>query len=162
MTSAKHQNIITILPQLNSFIELLKERWGNDLVSAVLFGSYARREAKTESDIDLLIIKKNLPKSRLDRTIEIFKLAKEFSEDFAYKISPILLTPDEALSTKPFYLDMIKNSKILLDTDNFFQNILIRLKDRLLALGAEQRFDEDGNRYWILKEDVKIGEEIVL
>lgn len=150
------------LLELNNFIELLKKRWKASLVSIILFGSQVRGKAKEESDIDLLIIKKDLPKSRLDRILETFKLAKEISEDFAYKLSPILLTPDEALSTKPFYLDMIENSRILFDTDNFFFSILTRLRDRLIVLGSAQRYDEDGNRYWVLKEDVEIGEEIVL
>lgn len=162
MTNINRYTKEGILSELNSFIELLKVRWKDDLVSIILFGSQARGDAKEESDIDLLIIKKDLPKSRLDRTLDIFSLARSTSEEFAYKLSPILLTPDEALLTKPFYLDMIYNSTIILDRDHFFNGIIARLRERLAILGAMQSFDEDGNRYWVLKEDAKIGEEIVL
>ena len=46
---------------LQYFLRLLQSRWGEQLVSVVLFGSWARGEARAESDIDLLIISEHFP-----------------------------------------------------------------------------------------------------
>ena len=51
-----------------SFLELaqrftgeLKERWGDNLISVILYGSVPRGESQPDSDIDLLIIGEQLP-----------------------------------------------------------------------------------------------------
>jgi predicted nucleotidyltransferase len=149
---------------LTSFIEYLKSIWREELVSAVLFGSWASNRAKPESDIDLLIIKSNLPKSRYQRFLEYRKVEKSslLGKDLKSKITPILLTPEEARITKPYYLGMLNSSQILYDQDDFFAHILKRLKARLDELGARRLFDSEGYEYWILKKDYKLGEAIEL
>jgi len=47
--------------------------WGDNLVSLVVFGSVARGDARRDSDVDLLIVGKQLPKSRFKR----LELSKE-------------------------------------------------------------------------------------
>lgn len=147
---------------LERFLDLLRREWGDDLVSVVLFGSHARSEARPESDIDLLIVKKNLPPSRLKRHQLLYHLDRKISEQFSAALSPILLTPEEADLTKPYYLGMLSGCVILFDRDEFFARILHRLQARLAELGAERRFDPDGYEYWILKKDARPGEEIIL
>jgi hypothetical protein len=45
----------------------LRDQWGDSLVAVVLFGSVARQEANSRSDIDLLIVADNLAAGRLAR-----------------------------------------------------------------------------------------------
>ncbi|MEO0250112.1 MAG: nucleotidyltransferase domain-containing protein [candidate division WOR-3 bacterium] len=147
---------------LDRFIDLLKARWGETLVSVILFGSYARGEARPESDLDLLLMKKDLPKSRLTRQELISQMEKRVGQEFAGTLSVILLTPEEAQVIKPYYLGMLSGHKILFDRDDFFSKVVERLQNRLAELGAERRYDPDGYEYWILKKDAQLGEEIIL
>ena len=41
---------------LESFVKVLKEKYGDGIYKIILFGSTAREEAEEESDIDVLII----------------------------------------------------------------------------------------------------------
>lgn len=49
------------------FAKGVVKRWPYDTVSIVLFGSVARGEAHSSSDIDLLIVMNFLPSGRLNR-----------------------------------------------------------------------------------------------
>jgi len=151
-----------IAGELERFVEVARARWAQDLISVVLFGSWARGEARPESDIDVLVIRKGFPKSRLDRHMELFVVAKAVSRDFAARVSIVPLTPEEARETKPFYLGMVTACIILYDADDFFRNLLRRLDDRLKALGAQRRTDKDGFEYWDLKPDYRFGEVVEL
>ena len=151
-----------IAQDLQCFLRILHSRCGEDLISVVLFGSWARGEARAESDIDLLVISTHFPRSRLDRHMDMFEAVKTVAKDFASKVSIIPLTPEEASTTKPFYLGMLTAHVLLYDRDGFFATILQRLKTRLAELGSERRVDKDGYEYWVLKPDLKPEEAVEL
>jgi predicted nucleotidyltransferase len=151
-----------IAQDLQCFLRVLHSRYAEALVSVVLFGSWARGEERAESDIDLLVISKHFPGSRLDRHRDMFEAVKAVTKDFASKSSIIPLTPEEASTTTPFYLGMVTAHVLLYDRDGFFTAILQRLKKRLAELGSERRVDKDGYEYWVLKPDFKPGEVIEL
>ncbi len=109
----------------------------------VLFGSYARGEQREDSDLDLLIIVKGLPKRRLKRQ-EIFD---EVDPGGWPLVSPILKTVEEAERMSPLYLDMVDDSMIIYDRDRFFEGVLMRLKKALNEKGARR---------------VRLGEKMVL
>lgn len=147
---------------LQHFLRVLHSRYGEELVSVVLFGSWARGDARADSDIDLLVVSKHFPRSRLDRHRDIFEAAKAVTRDFASKVSVIPLTPEEAGATKPFYLGMLTARVLLYDRDAFFTKLLQRLEARLAELGSKRLVDKDGYEYWDLKPDLKPGEAVEL
>ncbi len=151
-----------LLSEIESFY---KER----LVSVVLFGSAARRTQRFDSDIDILIIAKDLPGGRIKRIRE-FEAVEDKIEPFlkvlqkegiATYIASIIKSPEEAERGSPIFLDMVEDARILFDKNGFFSKILERLRTRLKELGAKRIWK--GNAwYWDLKPDYKPGEVIEL
>lgn len=73
---------------LARYVELLKARFGADLVSLVVFGSHARGEARPGSDIDVLIVVRGLPGSRWERYDGLRALAGKFRGRSARRSRP--------------------------------------------------------------------------
>lgn len=57
----------SFVDDLRRYVEALGRHFGERLVSVVLFGSRARGEARSESDIDMLIVVRGLPRNRFER-----------------------------------------------------------------------------------------------
>lgn len=154
---------------LERLVEELKGYFKDDLVSVVLYGSLARGEAGRYSDIDLLLLCESLPDERLKRQ-DIFleiedKLENELEElyerGYHPYLSPILKTRREAEKLSPLYLDMVHDALVLYDRDDFFKEVLERLRKRLESLRA-RKVRIGGKWYWDLKPDYKFGERIVI
>ncbi len=152
---------------LERLIESLKDKYGDRLVSVVLFGSVARGEARKDSDIDLIIVIDGLPKSKIKRQegfIEVENKLMDTFENFLEKgyfvdISPILRTPEEISKIPPILLDVVEDGILLYDRNDFFKKIIEKIKGRLNELGSKRV--RIGKRwYWILKPDYKFGEVI--
>ena len=148
----------------------IKSYYGERLVSVVVFGSVARETQTYESDIDLLIIAKNLPDGRMKRIrefdsveekIEPFLKSLRVGEGINTYLSTIIKSPEEAERGSPLFLDMVEDARILFDRNGFFQGVLERLRERLNKLGAKRIWR--GNAwYWDLKPDYKPGDVIEL
>ncbi|MCM8791662.1 MAG: nucleotidyltransferase domain-containing protein [Candidatus Omnitrophica bacterium] len=141
---------------LNLLKNEIKKFYKENLVSLVIFGSFARSDFF--SDIDLLIVCKRLPVHRIRRVedfmrIEDILIRKGF--DFFY--SPVIKTTEEVKLGSPLFFDMIEDAIILYDRDNFFKNYLNILKKRLNQLGATKMKYKD-YWFWLLKKDYHLGE----
>jgi uncharacterized protein len=147
---------------LDRYVRALEARFGPDLVSVVLFGSWARGEGRAESDIDLLVIVKSLTGGRFERYRPVRELAHEASEELADRVSLIVSTPDGAKHVKPYYLGMLSGHVMLHDAGGFFAAVLEGLQHKLRELGARRYVDEDGYEYWDLKPDWKPGDVVSL
>ncbi|WP_016730613.1 nucleotidyltransferase domain-containing protein [Saccharolobus islandicus] len=154
---------------LNNMVKIMKEEFKDDLISVVLYGSVARGDNRNDSDVDLLIIIKNLPKDSMLKRIRLFETKVEdklnldeyWKNGYYISLSPILKTPEEAEKISPLYLDMAYDAIILYDKNQFFTKILQKLKERLKELGAE-RVRMGKKWYWVLKKDSKFGDTIEL
>ena len=115
---------------LDEFLKKCKEKFGDNLISIILFGSYARETATEYSDVDLLVIAKNLPKRRIDRHKVLRDIVLEFIYRYGINISPILIEPRD-LSPKdinPLICGILTGYKIIYDKNNFWKNYLERIK----------------------------------
>jgi predicted nucleotidyltransferase len=146
-----------------------KSFYGERLVSFVIFGSVSRETYRFDSDLDVLIIAKDLPRGRMKRVAE-FSIVENALEPYLTSlmkkgintyISTVFKTPEEAERGSPLFLDMVEDASILFDRNGFFSKILDRLRARLKELGAKRVWK--GNIwYWVLKPDYKPGEVIEL
>lgn len=154
---------------LDRLLKETKSLYGDNLVSFVVFGSVARETYRFNSDVDLLIVAKNLPKGRMKRVGQ-FEAVEDRLEPFLNSlkkegidtyISPVFKTPEEAEYGSPLFLDMVEDSRILYDKDGFFAGRLERMRGRLKELGAK-RIWRGNVWHWVLKPDYKPGEVIEL
>jgi len=134
-------------------VETLRAAFGERLVSAVLFGSHARGEAKPESDIDIFLVVKGLPDSPLDRIGEVRRpLAGRFRERVAF----IAKTPEEVLAGLPsLYLDLALDGRALYDA-GFFRERQAILR-RLIEEAGLRRVVRDGEYHWEWKTPPRRG-----
>jgi len=156
---------------LRDFVDLLKEAFKDNIVSAVLYGSVARGDARKDSDIDICLIFKTLPRSRYKRISLIFPVLQAlrekesyrtlYSEGYLPEITPVLYTVEEIQDTKPIFLDMVEDGIILLD-DGTFKKKLENLKQRMKELGTHKVVLGNGDYYWVIKPGLRLGEEVTL
>jgi len=146
----------------------VKKFYGENLVSFVIFGSVAKETTSPYSDIDLLIVSKNLPDGRAKRVIEFIEnIEKKVEKDVKKlrkkeiftELSPIIKKPEEIKTGSFLFLDMIEDAIIYYDKNEFFRNYLNTLKEKLKRYGAKKIYKK-GGYYWVIKENFNIKEGI--
>lgn len=87
---------------VNDFI-LTVARQNERLVTAYLFGSYARGTQKPDSDIDIALVIDNLADSeKFDMQVEFMMLASQFDS----RIEPHPISNDDFILGNPFALEI--------------------------------------------------------
>lgn len=147
-----------LLPQLKTFspnhqryiIAVLQEildYYGNSLLGCAVFGSYARRDNRYNSDLDLLVILAKAPglSRRLKEFVENIEmkhetLAQEIyeQENILCELSPYVLTREEALILHPIYYDLVEHHLIIYDPAGLIKRIIRETKKILVQSGAQK------------------------
>jgi predicted nucleotidyltransferase len=139
--------------------------YGDRLLTVAVYGSAARETQRFDSDLDLLIVARDLPQGRMKRVREFDTVEGRVEPDLkalqaegiSTCISVVIKSPEEAERGSPLFLDMTQDARILLDREGFFSAILDRLRKRLAELGA-RRIRRGNFWYWELKPDYKPGD----
>lgn len=159
---------------LGRYCELLMDRYNDDLVSIIVFGSMTRGEAKpNESDVDVLVVVDGWEElgvwDRIGQLVEVedrLRRTVEFKELVERGVYPIIqnypLSASEGREFHSIYLDMVFDRAILYDRMGFMAQVLERLRGRLSDEGARRVSLPNGSWYWILKPDLKAGEVVDL
>ena len=138
---------------------LSKERYGERLISLAVFGSVGRGTPRPDSDIDFLLIVRDLPVGRIARMREFAAIETTLAATIKGRVelSPIFKTPQEIANGSPLLLDMVEDARLYFDRDDFFKNTLENLQERLQKSGA-RRIWRGNAWYWDLKPDYVQGE----
>lgn len=133
------------------------------LISIVLFGSVARRDARSTSDVDVLLVAEGQPRSQAERRqpfLDAWESARVPRGLPPVEWNLIVKTPDEATYRSPLYLDMVEDAILILDRGHFFQNVLAGMRARMRELGSRRVHLPDGSWYWDLKPDFRWGDVV--
>lgn len=110
------------------------------VISAVIYGSYAKGEQTGHSDIDILLISDGLNPKRHRRGKEI-GLIKEYLF-FGYPLDILLLTPEECISNfrnhNPLFLDIAAEGIVLKDTNDFIKDLIDETKAYITQRGLKK------------------------
>jgi uncharacterized protein len=135
--SEQSSTLADIEPILAEVLRRLQEKFGEQLVSVVLYGSYARGNARTFSDIDLLVVLTEVPRD----WDAIFALEHEVSRmgrGLGKKVQGQVLSRDDVTcsieSSTLIMLEVFDAHRILIDLDGFFaeqmQNFTAQIHQR--------------------------------
>jgi len=160
---AKYKNL------LDQLLQGLKRAFGEEnILSCALFGSVARGEARPDSDIDVLIVHREVDFSPTGRFVDVlFKLREsdEYrrleAEGLNPDPSPIFMT-EKKMYERPLILLDVLDHGIIIHDNGVLRKRLESLEKRLTELGSRKVVLEDGSWYWDLKPDWKPGEVIEL
>jgi uncharacterized protein len=140
-----------IEPILIEVLYRLQKRFGEQLVSVILYGSYARGNARTFSDIDLFVVLNEVPRD----WNSIFALEHEVSRigrGLGKKVQGQVLSRDDVTcsieSSTLIMLEVFDAHRILIDRDGFFaeqmQNFTAQIHQRgIRKLGQIWRVPPD-------------------
>lgn len=133
---------------LRDVVHVLREYLGENLVTLVAFGSYARGEASEWSDCDLYLIANELPPNRLERA-EYVNTSSCARFDRAISIKADTKAEFEA-GFPSLYLDLAMDGIILFDTDDYIKEKLARIHELTRAAGLYRvRFDGQFAWEWL-------------
>lgn len=140
---------------LTELTRACEEVYGSRLVSLAVFGSVGRNRPRPDSDIDILLVARDLPRGRIPR-VEEFSAVEARLEPYleqagekgvSTRLSPILLSPEEVLTKGPPFVDMALNALILHDQGGLFADYVKRLRRHLDESGARQ-VESGGTAHW--------------
>lgn len=117
---------------LDEFLKECKKKFEKDLISIILFGSYARGTYKETSDIDLLVIIKKLPKEWIERKEKFEEIEKKIEEKFGKNLEILPLTKEELLENlkdfSPLFITLPLGYEIIYDDGTFATNFKLFLE----------------------------------
>lgn len=157
------------VPLLLSFLQALLQERGRDLRSVVLYGSVARGDAKRESDIDLLLVVRDLPDGYMARVSGMtgpegqraVQEEKALLRRAGYSghLSWIVVSPEEARRFRLLYLDISTDGHVLLDREGLFEGILEGVRKEMNRVGATSHPVGEG-WYWSFGKDIRLGARV--
>ncbi len=157
---------------IEGFIVQVEGAEKDNLISVVMYGSVARGTARSDSDVDLLLVLHTAPADYVHRLKPFLGILQQMRggsiwQGFRDKgmepfLSLLILSSEEAGKNQYIFLDMIDDAIFLRDKDGFFKNRLRKLQRRLKKLGSKKIRMPDGSWYWDLKPDLQPGEVVVL
>ena len=120
--------------------DVLKQKFNQDLLAVVLFGSIVKGSFTSTSDIDVLVVCETLIKDWRARDKMTLELTEDIELKYATPIHMTLVSRGEIShaveSVSPLMLEIYEANEIIYDKDNFFRQLLDNFKTNLESLHA--------------------------
>lgn len=173
---ARFRNERGIIPRILALAERVAREvcatLSDQVEALALFGSAARGTARRGSDLDILVVLRDPPRSYSKRTRWVLPVLERIRESREYQeleasgspLEPsfVVLSLDEARAHPPIFLDMTEEAVILYDPAEQLKRELQAVRERMSSWGSVKRLLPDGGWYWVLKPDQRPGEIIEL
>jgi len=126
---------------LKRIVDRIRAKLGEDVVSIVLFGSMTRGDFTESSDIDVLVIARNLPDDWRDRDKIILELAEIGSAH--RRPVHITLTDEYEMNASveqgaPLVFGLHDANRVVFGRGGFFEKLMKRLDDNMLRWGVRK------------------------
>jgi len=139
---------------LDAVVDELLKRFSGHLVAVALFGSTARGEATKESDLDFLVVLREVPKS-LERRYEIYRPIRDALMMQSRKVRDVTaidldeeFISDEDAEITPLMLNIASDATVLYDPKGQLTSFLRRVQ-KLIEIGGLERYrTKDGKYGW--------------
>lgn len=129
-----------------------------------LFGSVARGDARTNSDVDLVVVTKDLPGGRKEMSERIYSSLKiEEERQFLYEngiatdLSVYPLSETELGRFYPLMLDVAREGVVLFEVDGILSRASSSMKLAMPRLGVKRRRLGRG-WLWVIPPGLEVGE----
>ncbi len=150
-----------IYQQLSDIIKIWSLTFENNnigLIGMLQFGSTIKKPIKKNTDLDILLIFKDLPPNNFDQFKLTTKIENELNselkkiKDHNIRCSFILKKADQLDHLSPFFLDFIDTSKIWYDPQNYLSNLIIDIQNWIKKYNSKKI--QKGNLwYWVYSQD---------
>ena len=138
---------------LEDITKLIADRFKTSpirIIAAAIYGSWAKGTQTTDSDIDIMLISKDVNPKKHRRGEEIAAIKRSIF--IGSPVDILLLTPDECISNfrnhNPLFLDIACEGIIVLDADYFLRSLV----DETRAYISQKKLERlpDGWRFPVL------------
>lgn len=103
---------------------------------AILYGSFAKGVANTDSDIDILFVSDHIVPQKHRRAADIARIKEHLA--FGHPLDILLLTSKECISNfrnhNPLFLDIAWDGVILSDENNFLKNLIDETRSYIVKM----------------------------
>ncbi|MFQ5611253.1 MAG: nucleotidyltransferase domain-containing protein [Anaerolineae bacterium] len=138
---------------LDEVLQALRNLLGPSLVAIVLYGSWARGEARPGSDVDLFLVARNLPEDRFDRAVY---LRQAVAGCGSLPVSILAKEPAQfEAHFPPLYLDIGLDGIIIDDSGGYMARKLARIREIIDQAGL-YRVRQEGELMWWFRHQPKL------
>ena len=125
---------------ISELTEILKQKFNQDLLAIVLFGSIVKGNFTATSDIDVLVVCENLIKDWRVLDKMTLELTEEIELKYATSIHMALVSRDEIShaieSVSPLMLEIYEANEVIYEKENLFTQLLSNFGNNLKNLHA--------------------------
>ena len=127
---------------LNRMVENLYEEFKEQLMAVVVYGSHARGTATLGSDVDLLVVVRELPRDwefihRLED--EWARRGRRLGKRFQVLLASPEDVEDSVEWAAPLMLEIYNTHEVVFDSNDFFRNRIIRMGCLMKERGIRMR-----------------------